>query len=61
MRDRAVVAFVEILDDDFPVRGNFVNVAPQHPHLREIDSRALEDSRQFAKHVAQRTGGRQTG
>src|SRR5258708_1320909 len=58
MRDRTVVAFVEILDDYLPVRSNFVNVAPKHSHLREIDSRALEDSRQLAKHVAQRSGGR---
>src|ERR1700735_1998419 len=58
MRDGTVGALVEVLDDDFPIRSNFVNVAPKHPHMREINSRALEDNRQFADHVAQRSGGR---
>src|SRR3984957_17682944 len=58
MRDRAVVAFVEILDDYFPVRGNFVDVAPKHPHLREIDPRALENRWQVAQNVAHWGGGR---
>ena len=53
-----MVAFVEIFDDDFPVRREVVSVPPQHPHLREIDPRALENRRQFADQIAKWSGGR---
>ena len=56
MRDRAVVAFVEIFDDDLPVRREVVSVPPNHPHLREFDPRALENRRQFANQIAKWSG-----
>jgi len=55
MSDRAVIAFVEILDDDFPVCGEFVGVAAEHLQLREVDASVGKDLGQFTDNLAQRT------